>query len=231
MAYSGITKSRKNTSGRKSVAARQAEERERKARTKYKTSVSAKKPKAKTQTKAVRRKERPSGLPMKPLRLNPRTPIQLPETSDTRKGMNIKELMQFTPKLFVNNSKDVIMVSGKKATTRSGMPAFIAETLTRDPYRPDRYPKQRTVHFIGLDKFENGKPNTKKPLSQHRRVLVQCSCEAFTFYGFEYANALKGASRIIYGNGDAPDFTNPGYSPGLCKHAYAIAYYLLNKNI
>lgn len=178
MAYSGLTKSRSNKSGRKSPAAKQSEARKKRAKSLYTKATKSSNPRRKKPKNTTPNRTRSSGLPMKPLKLNPRTPIQLPETTETRKGMTLKQLMRSTPRLFVNNAKDVVIVSAKKAKTRSGMPAFVAETMTQDLYRPDRYPRKRTVHVIGLDKFKSGDPNVEKPISEHRRVLIQCDCLA-----------------------------------------------------
>ena len=52
---------------------------------------------------------------------------------------------------------------------------------------------------------------------------VQCSCHDFTFAGYEYANAKKGISDIIYGNGQPPEIKQvKPWKIGMCKHLYAL---------
>lgn len=48
------------------------------------------------------------------------------------------------------------------------------------------------------------------------RIKCSCACEAYTFWGGEYALWLRGASDILYGNGDPPIVRNPRYRPWAC---------------
>lgn len=78
------------------------------------------------------------------------------------------------------------------------------------------------------DKFYSGKQHvydiTVPEVSQFviGGSVISHNCENFV-YMWEYADAEHGAARIIYGNGEPPNFTNPGSAPGLCKHLMALA--------
>jgi len=61
--------------------------------------------------------------------------------------------------------------------------------------------------------------------------LIVHNCEAFVFGGAEYANATRGASRIVYGNGNPPVITNPGLHPFACKHLVAFAYKIIKSDM
>jgi hypothetical protein len=209
----GAAKSRKNTSGRKSEAKKQAEARTKKAKDLYKKGS---KKKVATKSNKTKKKKIQTGLPWKPKPLNAHAPFMLPETMLTRKGMTLRKLMQNTPKLFANNGKYVDIIGINKTLTRSKMPAIVATMLTRDPNQPGHTKIPRKVYVIGLDKDKEGKPDSNKPINRHRRVMVQCPCEGYIFYGAEYSNALHGAARIIYGNGEPPLMSNPAMIPHLC---------------
>lgn len=60
--------------------------------------------------------------------------------------------------------------------------------------------------------------------------IIAHNCENFV-YVFEYANAAHGASKLIYSNGQPPNFTNPALLAGCCKHLTAVAEYMIIKNI
>ncbi len=213
--YKGIKKSRSNTSGKASTAKREAEKKAVDAKRKKagKAIVAPKKSKAKRVAK---------GLPFKRSSLNPQNPKQLPESSQTRKGLTLRKLIRGTPRLMINNAHDVEVLTIAKQKTRSGMPAIHAVTLTNDPWRPNRLKKPHDTFIIGLDKLSDGSPDTKTPINKHKRVIVSCACENYVFQ-WEYANATYGASRILYGNCSAPNFTNPGLAPGMCKHLVSLA--------
>jgi hypothetical protein len=219
-----VSKSRKNSSGRKSLAAKQAEDRAKKARNLYKKGKKVKKSKPK-------KKKINTGLSWKPQPLNAHAPFMLPETELTRKGLTLRKLMQTTPRLFVNNSNWVDILDLKKTATKSKMPAIAATLLTNDPNQAGYTKIRRKCHIVGLDKNKEGKPDQAKPVNKHRKVMCQCSCEAYVFYGAEYANALHGAARIIYGSGAPPNFTNPSMVPHLCKHLYRLAREIIGKDV
>lgn len=158
-----------------------------------------------------------------PLKMATHLVHQLPETDLTRKGLSLKKLLRTTPKLFHYNAEDVIIQKLDKKKTKTGLPAVQAKAYSVDQYRPNKTKRVHDLYIIGLD-------SQTKPINGQRRVLVSCSCESYVFT-FEYANAKYGASKIIYGNGDAPDFTNPAQAPGMCKHLVALSNELIKKGI
>lgn len=229
--FRSVKKSRKNTSGRKSKAASEAAKRvvNGKARLKGKmTSKSKTKPKKKKQSDPNLK----NGVSFKAKPLAAREARVLPESYHTRKGLTLRKLLRNTPALFVNNSEYVKILDVKKVKTKTGMPAYVGKLLTvNDPVTSNNEHTRKTVHVIGLDKTDMGQPAYDKPVNRHKKVMIQCNCEAYTFYGFEYANAYHGAARIIYGNGQPPMFTNPGLSYGCCKHAYKLGLELVKREL
>lgn len=227
--FKSVAKSRKNTSGRRSTAKAQGSRL--RAAAKARLSGKPSKPKKPTTTKKKKdpNEKRNYNFKLKPLEA--REAQVLPDTYLTKKGLTLRKLMRNSAALFINNAEYVHLISMRKVKTKTGMPALVSKAITDDPIFDHNTKQERTVHIIGLDKRnEDGLPDYDKPVNKHRRVLVQCSCESYVFYGFEYANALHGAARIIYGNGEPPSFTNPGMSYGLCKHAYRVALEAVRKN-
>jgi hypothetical protein len=149
---------------------------------------------------------------------------QLPPTSLTQKGMTLRKLLSNTPRIRKETGKEeVTLTSLKKATTASGLPAIKAIARHKDPFMPNKTIKNREVFIIGLD-------SQTKPINKQKRVMVSCSCEDFVFHGGEYACAIHGAAKIIYGNGETPKFTNPSNTPFLCKHLSSLAYKVIASN-
>lgn len=218
--YKGIKKSRSNTSGRSGKAKVEGEKKTQAARRRA----------AGKKTKPTASKQRVAkGLPFKRSALNPRNPTQLPETDLTKKGLTLRKLIRGTPRLMINNAHDVDVVSLEKTFTVSGMPAIQSVTLTSDPWRPNKIKRPHDTFIIGLDRDADNNPDIKTPINKHKRVICSCACENYV-YTWEYANALHGASRIIYGNGDAPTMTNPQNAYGLCKHLVALSLKVIKAN-
>lgn len=212
-----IKKSKKNTANKPSAAKKQGMEREAN-RKKIKT---VKKVNPKTKPKAGKHvSAKPTFTPYNIVlkELEPKKPKQLPDTPLSRKGMTLRKLYRVTPRLFIENAKEVLVKSIKKRKTKSGMPVVTATAYTSDPFRPLRMRREHVVHVIGLDKTDKFDADISTPITEHKKVLVSCSCESYVYGGGEYANAAHGASRILYGNGKPPVVTNPKMSPFLCKH-------------
>lgn len=150
---------------------------------------------------------------------------QPPETPITLRGVSLKALIRGTPKLFRYNSRDVVIEKFNKSKTRSGLPAIQSVCYSLDsPYgKAEQGIRKHKQYVIGLD-------SQTDPIIKQRRVLVSCSCEAYVF-NLEYANAIHGAGKIVYGNGEAASFTNPANAFGLCKHLYKVAEEIVKKGI
>lgn len=212
--YKGLTKSRSNTSGRKSVAKREAE----------KTAERMKERKAVLHTSKRSGKERlAKGVPYKLRRLEAMPVRMLPDTAATKRGRSLRQMIAGTPRLFINNAVDVEAKKVERKKTATGRPVIVGQMVTWDPWRKDRVRRVHDAYIIGLD------DNEHTPVNRHRKVLVQCSCESFV-YVWEYANATVGASRLIYSNGERPVFTNPNLAYGLCKHLVALAKIIMEKD-
>lgn len=205
--YKPLPKSRSNTSGRPSEAKRMASQ-----------SASAKKG---------------ASAPARPYKLKapePKPARQLPETDATRKGLSLRKLLRGTPRLMVANAAHVDIVSFKKTSTKSGMPAIKASCISLDPFRPAKIIRKHSVYIIGAERDAEGNPLVNKSVNKHSKVLVSCGCENF-MYTWEYANAANGASRIIYCNGEPPVVTNPSLAFGLCKHLVAVAQHIISRDL
>jgi hypothetical protein len=208
----------------KSMAKKMFEERQKKIRvfasySKNKTSVSAVKT---SQDKARQNKLDSSQRVMRVVPIRQASVVkQLPETSLMRKGLSLKQLLRTTPKLMKNNSMDVVVSKLVRKKTKSGLPAVEAVTYTADPYRPNKSRRDHKAYIIGIDSQD-------QPITKQRRVMISCSCENYIFT-WEYANALHGASKLVYGNGDPATFTNPDNLPGMCKHLVAITKEITDK--
>lgn len=191
-------------------------------------SLSATNVKSKGLTNTVKTNKKHPAMPNRAVRVMPLKAAthlitQLPDTDLSRKGLSLKKLLRTTPKLYHYNAEDVIIQKLDKKKTKSGLPAIQAKAYSVDPYRPNKTKRVHDLYIIGID-------IQGKPVSGQKRVLVSCSCENYVF-AWEYANAKHGASKLIYGNGDAPDFTNPAQAPGLCKHLTALAKEIIKKGM
>lgn len=213
--YKPLTKSRKNTSGRKSEAKRTAE----------KTKERMKEHKAVIHTSKRSGKERlAKGMPYRLKRLEAMPVRQLPETAASRKGMTLRQLIRSTPRLFINNAVDVEAKKVERKKTKTLRPVIMGHMVTNDPWRKLRVRRVHETYIIGMG------DDPSVPVNRHKKVLVQCTCENFV-YVFEYANATVGASRLIYSNGEAPNMTNPMLLPGCCKHIIALAKIVVENDL
>jgi len=92
----------------------------------------------------------------------------------------------------------------KLETTRKG---YKIQTVTK-------IPKQRArVHVVQI----NFPPRYEGKFNACKDIKVDCNCERFLFT-WNYALNQVGAAIKDRTNGDAPDITNPGQVPGICKH-------------
>lgn len=159
--YKGLTKSRSNTSGRKSTAKREAE----------KTKERMTERKAVLHTSRRSGKERlAKGIPYKLKRLEAMPARLLPETAANKRGMTLRQLIRGTPKLFINNAVDVEAKKIERKKTKTGRPVIMGQMVTWDPWRKDRVRRVHDAYIIGLD------DDPDKPVNRHQKVLVQCSC-------------------------------------------------------
>lgn len=95
----------------------------------------------------------------------------LPDTPYTRQGMSLRKLLNGTPRLFINNAKDVDAHGAvKRLRTKTGKPMLRGIMWTNDPYRPFKVRRYHETYIIGLD------DNQDKEVHMHKKVLVQCQC-------------------------------------------------------
>lgn len=130
-------------------------------------------------------------------------------------GLSIRQLMKATPPYLHNNSTEVVIKSLKPATTRGGFPAIRAVAISvGQAGRKHSY----KLHFIGKQ--------AGIPISKQKHVLASCECDFFKYYS-EYALTHWGSAVIKFSNGEAPQMTNPGLQPLLCKHLAALGKTIL----
>lgn len=212
--YKPLTKSRKNNSGKKSTAKVAAENRIKMQR--KSTNI--------VKTKRPGRERIARGIPYMEKPLVARAVKQLPETAMIRKGMTLRQLIKHTPYVFKHNAAYVEAARVDVKHTQTGRPVVYGRMVTYLPWEGGRIRRVHEAYLVGMgDDF-------KVPVNRHRKMLAQCGCESFVFT-FEYANAANGCSRLIYSNGQPPNVTNPGLSPGLCKHLIALAKIAIEKNL
>ena len=96
--YKPLTKSRKNNSGKKSQAKREAEAESFAMRNPKKTVM---------KTKRKGRERLAQGIPYKEKPLQSMTVRQLPESDLIRKGMTLRQLIRATPRFFLVGAVDV----------------------------------------------------------------------------------------------------------------------------
>lgn len=136
-------------------------------------------------------------------------------------GLTALQLMKSTPALMRNNSNHVTIKSIKRSKTKKGSVAY---TAICEDHVVNKRPRPHKILIIGKD------ANKQTITGEKQKVLISCDCESFV-YTFEYANAQHGASKIIYGNGDPASTTNPGNSPGCCKHCFAVLSLLRDRHL
>jgi len=150
---------------------------------------------------------------------------QPPETDLSRRGLSLRRLLMNTPRIRKEVGQyEVTIKKFKKQKTKTGLTALTAIANHKDPFMPNKTVKDRPVYIIGLD-------SQTQPVTKQKRVMVSCNCEDFVFHGAEYACALHGAARIIYGNGEPAHMTNPHNVPFLCKHLVGFAHYCSQKGL
>ena len=88
---------------------------------------------------------------------------------------------------------------------------------------------------FSIDRLADGSKKVNKYVSMmlfmaNKNVKISCSCDDFKFR-MEWALWRKGASDIMFSNGDPPDVTNPAQIGGACKHLVAMWDLLKEKKL
>ncbi len=134
------------------------------------------------------------------------------------RGISALTLVKKVAKTQLLNSQ---YVSLRRVQIHKTKPLIKFETLTRMPGEKPRVHVQR---IYAAD------PNWKGPLSQCPAIKIACTCGNYLFE-WEVANAYRGASDIIYSNGNFPIETNPSLRPGVCKHVLKCLLFILQNNL
>ena len=135
--------------------------------------------------------------------------------------MKLDALVSKSTRLRKLNASLVRVVAYKTGRDKKGFASAVAKTYT---------PKEYNVHNrLVMSKDQNKYVSSVKFIDKKLNVKVSCSCPDYMFR-WEYANMTVGASDIIYGNGEAPNVTNPELRPALCKHLIALRRLIKEKH-
>lgn len=119
------------------------------------------------------------------------------------------------------NSTLVKVVGYKEGRDKKGFAVAMAKTYSDQIYSDGRRkPAKDKTKYVSKVTFVDAKLN----------VHVSCSCPDYVFAGWEYANAQKGAGKILFGNGEAPTEKNPNNRPGLCKHLIKLSALIIERH-
>lgn len=138
-----------------------------------------------------------------------------PETKVAQKGMSLTAILRSTPPYVKNKAKPVILRKLTKPWTTGGYRAIQALAYDTSPTSEELH----KVTIIGIDDKSSPKTGLKKkdipPVSQQKKVIVDCDCDDFKFR-WEYALWVHGAAKIRRSNGEPAVFTNPSNYPSAC---------------
>ena len=165
-------------------------------------------------------KDQKIGIKLKPF--VPHEVAQPPMTALMKRGLSLRELIRNSDPARMERANFVVHIeSAKRMKTPKGFPAVQAVAWYEDLLRPNSIDAKTryTVNVIGID-------SQSLPISKQARVWVSCQCKDWV-YRWEYANALHGATRIIFGNGEPASMTNASNMFGLCKHSLAVAEHIM----
>lgn len=165
--------------------------------------------------------ERKINIKLKPF--VPHEVVQPPQTPTMLRGLSLKELIEASDPARLERANYVVHIETiKRLRTGKGLPAVEATAWYESLLRPNSKEAHTRykVQIVGLD-------DQTKPIYKQARVLVSCACLDWVFT-YEYANAIHGATRIIYGNGQPAVVRNATNTIGLCKHSLAVAEHILN---
>lgn len=151
---------------------------------------------------------KPNGYQFLPVRKDQRFPPRYDSQrvkNPKGRGINAVQFIRKVAKTQLINSNYVKLQSVQRHKTK---PLIKFTTVTKEPGQ------QARVH---VQRIYAADPNYKGPLFQCPALKLACDC-GNNLFQWEVANAYRGASDIIYSNGDMPIETNPGMRPGCCKH-------------
>lgn len=128
--------------------------------------------------------------------------------------MTMKQIYNRTPRMRKIASLYVKITHIKLGRNRQGLPFAASQSYSAHHILPTG----RVIRVRAKIKYVT----TLVVISKRGHCKVSCSCPDFTFAGWEYSLAERGAADIEYGNGAAPDIKNPSQVPGACKHVIAL---------
>ena len=127
--------------------------------------------------------------------------------------MKLSQLVKVSSKARKMNAEFVKIVGYKEGRNKKGFAVAIAKSYSPVIYKDGKRVRAKdTSKYVTRITFVDSKLNVK----------ASCSCPDY-LYRWEYANNLKGAADLLFGNGEAPVEKNPSNKPGLCKHLLRVA--------
>lgn len=137
-------------------------------------------------------------------------------------GLSLKTLIRQQPPYIKNNAHEVVVKALQEVTTKGGLPAIRAKTVSINNLGNNR---RRTTYDTNIIGKEIG-----IPLHKQKHVLVSCNCDFFLYY-CEVALNHWGSARIQFSNGEHPGVTNPGLHPLMCKHLTRLAQEVMESQL
>ncbi len=134
-------------------------------------------------------------------------PIQ---AASNASGISWKKVVRATPPERFSAAESV-RISKLKITRKAGI---IVKITCESRTRGDTY----------ITVFEYTNPEDRD------KVKLSCNCMDFVFR-WEYALFRKGGADIHYGDGTAPENTNPMLNPGCCKHLIAADWLIRERKL
>ena len=128
--------------------------------------------------------------------------------------LSIGQILKTTPRVFKDNSNNVVIRSLKKSKTRNGLYMGVQATAKDVFSKPGARTRTHKCSIVTMD---------AKQVAKSKSVYLSCTCEAFMFW-CETALNKRGAAAIKFSNGEAPETRNPQSLPMMCKHLIALAY-------
>lgn len=180
-------------------------------------SVSARTAKPKPKIMAVEEKKRA-------VRIVKYTPkANVPQPPQLSSHISMQQIMYATPRDVSSLAPEIVIDKFQRTKTLKGFSAIKAVAIHYDRLRPDATLRPHEVTVIGTEA-----PGV--PISKQKMVYCSCDCEDWCFR-WEYAVAAHGGTRLLYGNGEAPNITNPQLAAGCCKHLYAVFKEIQRKKV
>jgi hypothetical protein len=138
-----------------------------------------------------------------------------------KRGMTIEQILHFAPAEPDIRNAQYVSFEELQNVGMLNHPMIISRTITAIPDEEER-------HHYQMVRPRNA--SYRGTLFKCPAVVIECDCARFLFM-WEWALHHHGAAEILHSNGDAPDYMNPEYIPGCCKHQYIMLNFIRSNKI